>query len=78
MAVLFRSKTTFNHSNGSKLIGRAVIPIANSNSKMNLFGLAYFGENRIEPLCSPACHKRQVTEASRGLPAEAIPSVVKV
>ena len=37
-----------------------------------------FWVSRIEPLCSPACHKRQLIEASRGLPTGAIPSVVKV
>ena len=37
-----------------------------------------FGASRIEPLYSPACHKRRLMEASRGLPAEAMPSVVKV
>ena len=37
-----------------------------------------FGVSRIEPLCSPACRKRRLIEASRGLPAGAIPSVVKV
>ena len=36
-----------------------------------------FGMNRIEPLCSPACCKRLLMEASRGL-LRAIPSVVKV
>ena len=37
-----------------------------------------FAVSRIESLCSPACRKRRLVEASRGLPAEAIPSVVKV
>ena len=37
-----------------------------------------FGVSRIELLCSPACRKRQLMEASRRLPAGAIPSVVKV
>ena len=43
--------------------------------------LAYacgFGVSRIEPLSSPAFRKRRLMEASRGLPAGAIPSVVKV
>ena len=37
-----------------------------------------FGVSRMELLSSPACRKRQLMEASRGLTAGAIPSVVKV
>ena len=36
-----------------------------------------FGASRIEPLYYPAYLKRRLMEASRGLPAGAIPSVVK-
>ena len=39
---------------------------------------AGFGVSTIEPLSSLACRKRRLMEASMGLPAEAIQSVVKV
>ena len=37
-----------------------------------------FVVSRIELLCSPACPKGRPMQPSRGLPAEAIPSVVKI
>ena len=37
-----------------------------------------FEVSRIEPLWSPAFHKMRLMDASKGLPAGAIPSVVKV
>ena len=37
-----------------------------------------FEFSRIEPLSSPACRKRRLMKASRGLPAGAISSVMKV
>ena len=46
-----------------------------SSTNMTPYGS---GVSIIEPLCSPACPKRRLMEASRGLPAGAIPSVVKV
>ena len=41
-------------------------------------GPSGFGVRRIEPLSSPACRKRRLMEESKGLPAGAIPSVMKV
>ena len=57
----------------------------NSRCKLFVMGLTTtwtapcgLGVSRIEPLCSPACRKRRLMEASRALPAGAVPSVVKV
>ena len=50
----------------------------NSKHSANINATCGFGASRIELLSSPACHKRPLMEVSKGFPAGAIPSVVKV